>query len=76
MAQLSRSSLARHTNGPPSRPAPRGPFAAAGRQKAAAAEGKNPGNQLEAEEVGEPGLLGLRAEFETGDARSHFVEFS
>ena len=53
----------------------RGPFAAEGRQKAAAAEGKNPGNQLEGEEVGEPGLLGLRAEFETGDARGHFVEF-
>jgi hypothetical protein len=67
---LSRSSLASHTNGalPPG--------AAGGGQKAAAVEGKNPGTQLEGEEVGEPGLLGWRAEFETGDARGHFVEFS
>jgi hypothetical protein len=73
--QLSQSSLARHTNGPA--PARRvGAFAAEGRQKATVLKGKNLENQLDGEEVGEPGLLGLRAEFETGDARGHFVEFS
>ena len=53
---------------------PRGPFAAEGRPKAAAERRQEPG-ELDGEEVAEPGLLGLRAEFETGDARGHFVEF-
>ncbi len=56
-------------------PSARGALRSRGQAEGGCSRRQEPG-ELEGEEVGQPGLLGLRAEFETRDARGHFVEFS